>query len=335
MLPPARLLVLTTAACIAAALGGCRARGPEPVLPPEEIVAPAPGDAQPWPRSFTDDLGGQVTLQAPPQRIVSIAPGLTEAIFLLGAGERVVGVTEFCDYPPQAATREVIGGMTNPSVEKIVGLQPDLVVVTRGAPIEVIDSLRTAGLAVIGKSPETVRDVIDDIRDLGQYLGIEEQADRTAGALEQRLEAVVERGRKTFGEAGGPTVLMIIGLEPVFVAGPGSFADDMIALCGGRNVIGAAQGEQVSAWPQYSLERIVQHDPEIIISTLENHEAEEGATLARLRGLTGWRDLQAVKRGRVYDINADLLLRTGPRLLDGLEAVAQVIQARPGEDASV
>lgn len=316
-------------------LTGCPPRGTEPVLPPEEIVdLESPGD-QPWPRTFSDDLGAQVTLDGPPQRIVSIAPGLTEAIFMLGAGDRVVGVTEFCDYPPEAKTREVIGGMTNPSVEKIVSLQPDLVLITRGAPIEVINSLREAGLAVIGKDPKTVREVIDDLRDLGQYLGIEEQAERTATSLEERLEAVVARGREIFGQAGGPRVLMVIGLEPVFVAGPGSFGDDIIRLCGAVNPVGGTEGEQVSAWPQYSLEKIVEQNPDIIISTLQSHEVEVGATLTRLRETPGCRDLKAVEQGRVYDIDADLLLRTGPRLLDGLEATAKVIQVRPGEDASV
>jgi len=320
---------------LAVCLAGCPTREAAPVLPPEEIIDIAPAAGKPWPRTFTDDLGTPVTLAGPPARIVSIAPGLTEAIFMLGAGDRVVGVTEFCNYPPEAAEREVIGGMTNPSVEKIIALSPDLVLVTRGAPIDVVNSLREAGLTVIGKSPETVRAVIEDIRDLGEYLGIEGQAERTAESLEQRLELAVEEGREVFGEAGGPTVLMIIGLEPVFVAGPGSFADDMISLCGGRNVIGAAEDEQVSAWPQYSLEKIVEHDPQIIISTLQSHEVERAATLERLRDLSGWRDLSAVKRGRVYDVDADTVLRTGPRLLDGLEAMSTVIQLRPGEDASV
>ncbi|MCD6361334.1 MAG: ABC transporter substrate-binding protein [Armatimonadetes bacterium] len=202
-------------------------------------------------------------------------------------------------------------------------------------PIEVINALRQAGLAVIGKSPGTLRDVIEDIRDLGRYLGVEERADEIASDMEQRLEAVVQRGRRMFADGEGPDVLMIIGLEPVFVAGPGSFGDDMIRLCGARNVVAEDEGEQVSAWPQYSLERIVEHDPDIIISTLQSHEVGEGVTLQRLRELPGWRDLRAVEQGRVFDVDADLMLRTGPRLLDGLEAMARIIQGPPGGESGI
>lgn len=337
MVPHGRLLVLLSAlGMIAVGMSGCPPRsGIEPALPPEEIVQPGSLNGQPWPRTFTDDLGVGFTLDGPPRRIVSIAPGLTEALFLLGAGDRVVGVTEFCDYPPEARTRAVIGGITNVNLEKVISLQPDLVLITRGVPIAVVNSLRQAGLTVVGKDPKTVRDVLDDLRDLGQYLGMEEEAERVVAGLEARLEAVVAQGKRVFGAAGGPQVLMVIGLEPLFVAGPGSIGDDIIRLCGARNVVQAEAGEQVGAWPQYSLERIVQHNPDIIISTLQHHEVTAGETLARLRQMAGWRELEAVKQGRVYDLDADLLLRAGPRLIDGLEAAARVIQVAPGEDASV
>ena len=305
---------------------GCRDAAP----PATSVIADS-SDQTGWPRVFTDDLGVEITLDMPPQRIVSISPGMTEIIFALGEGDRLVGVTDFCDYPPEAAETERIGGMTNPSIEKIVGLDPDLTLIARGAPIEVVKALRAAGLPVIGKSAATLADVIDQVRDIGEYLGVEEQAAGMADGLERRRSAVSQQAEGLYPDDDGPSVLMIIGLEPVFVAGPGSFVDDMIELCGGRNVVGGEGEEQVSAWPQYSLERIVEHDPEIILSALGGHEMDEGGTLARLRGLAGWSELTAVKRGRVHDIDGDIMLRTGPRLLDGLEDTARLIQSCAGE----
>ncbi|HUS80152.1 MAG TPA: helical backbone metal receptor [Armatimonadota bacterium] len=321
-----RRLALAVAATAAIVLAGCRQQAAPPV-PPEELARPEPAAVSgPWPRTFTDDLGAEVELPAPPQRIVCISPDMTEIIFTLGAGQRLVGADEFSNYPPETAEIEKIGGMTDPSIEKIIGLQPDLVLVVRGVPVEVVESLREAGLKVIGKAPKTISDVIGVIRDVGSYLGLEEVAARAATALDERVERVKQRAHAMFAETPGPRVLMVIGIEPVFAAGPGSYGDDLITLAGGRNVVTEDDGEFVCAWPQYSLERIVEHDPDIIIATLERH-GQEGGTLQTLRGLGGWKDVAAVRNGRVYDLNADELLRSGPRLVDGLEQVAQIIQS--------
>ncbi len=320
---------LGLAMIVAAAMmfvAGCR-----DVAPPVSSGTVSSDGAIDWPRTITDDLGVEITLDGPPRRIVSISPGMTEIIFALGEGDRLVGVTDFCDYPAGAADKERIGGMTNPSIEKVVGLDPDLTLITRGAPIEVVKALRAAGLPVIGKSAATLADVIKLVRDIGGYLDVNAEAERVAEGLQLRLSSVKQQAEGLYPDGDGPSVLMIIGLEPVFVAGPGSFVDDMIELCGGRNVVGGEGEEEVSAWPQYSLERIVEHDPEVILSALSGHEMDEGGTLARLRGLAGWCELTAVKRGRVHDIDGDIMLRTGPRLLDGLEETARLIQSAPAE----
>jgi len=305
---------------------GCRPQATPPV-PPEEIAPPQPTTpAAPWPRTFTDDLGTTVVLAGPPQRIVCISPDMTETVFALGAGKRLVGVDEFSNYPPEVKQIEQIGTITEPSIEKIISLQPDLVLVIRGVPMEVIQTLRDAGLKVIGKAPKTVADMIEAVRDVGSYLGLEEVAARVATSLSERVEQVRKRGHEVFGSTPGPRVLMIIGMDPVFAAGPGSFGDDVITISGGRNIVSEGDGQFVSAWPQYSLERIIEQDPQILIATIGQH-GQEGGTLEMLRGRAGWKDVAAVRSGRVYDLNGDLLLRSGPRLVDGLEGVAQVIQS--------
>ncbi len=319
-----RLCLMLAMATALAGLTGCPRPDLTAEMPPEEFIKPP--DTQQgveWPLTFADDLGAQITLVGPVQRVVSISPGMTEMIFMLGEGERLVGVTDFCDYPPEAAEIQSIGGMSNPSVEKIVGLGPDLVLAARGVPIDIVKALRESGVTVVGKSPDTLAEVIEDVRDIGGYLGVSETADRAASMLTERMEQAVAAATERLGDDEGPSVLMIIGLEPIFVAGPGSFADDMIAMCGGRNVVTGEAGATVGAWTQYSLEKIVEHDPEIIISAIGSHGEDDALTV--LRDAIGWRDLTAVREGRVFDIDADVLLRTGPRMLDGLEAMSEAL----------
>ena len=188
--PPAANILAAVLLMLAAAivLAGCRPQA-TPRVPPEELARPEPAaTAGPWPRTFTDDLGATVELPGPPQRIVCISPDMSEVIFTLGAGERVVGVDEFTNYPPETAGIAKIGGITDPSIEKIIGLQPDLVLVIRGVPMEVVQSLRDGGLKVIGKAPKTVTDVVGMVRDIVSYLGLEEVAARVATSLSERVE---------------------------------------------------------------------------------------------------------------------------------------------------
>lgn len=307
-------------------LGGCRRA--LPLTPPEaEPAAIAP---EGWPRSFTDDLGQTVTLPAPPQRIVSIAPGFTETVFALGEGGRLVGRCDFCYYPEEALQVPSVGGMTTPSIEAIVGLAPDLVLAVRGIPPEVTDSLRGAGLKLIALDPQTVDELIASVRTIGEILGAEDRAEALAEEMEARRDAVGARAEEAFATRSRPSVLFLVGLDPVFAAGPGSFVDDMIRVAGGTNAVAAAGGNP-GPWPQLSLETIIDLDPDIIVGALEGHGEAQDRLLAVLRERTGWRELTAVRDGRVYPVDPDLTVRTGPRIMDGLELLAGIIQG-PAEE---
>lgn len=307
-------------------LAGCRHA--TPVAPPE-VEPPGPAAAG-WPRSFTDDLGQTVTLPAPPRRIVSIAPGFTETIFALGEGARLVGRCDFCYYPKEALDVPSVGGMTTPSIEAIVGLAPDLVLAVRGVPPEVTDSLRGAGLKLIALDPQTVDELIASVRTLGRILGAEDRAEALAEEMEARRDAVAARAEEVFGTRPRPSVLFLVGLDPVFAAGPGSFVDDMIRIAGGVNAVAQADGAP-GPWPQLSLEAIVDLDPDIIVGALEGHGEAQEHLLQVLRERSGWRELSAVRQGRVYPVNPDLTVRTGPRIMDGLELLAEIIQGQVEE----
>lgn len=307
-------------------LGGCR-RAPSDAAAP--VVTPA-SPTEGWPRSFTDDLGQVVTLPAPPRRIVSIAPGFTETIFALGEGQRLVGRSDFCYYPPEALEVPSVGGMTTPSIEAIVGLAPDLVLAVRGVPPEVIESLRSAGVAVIALDPQTVDALIASVRTIGEILGAEERAEALATQMQARRDAVAARAKEVFADRPRPSVLFLVELDPIFAAGPGSFVDDMIRVAGGRNAVAEAGGNP-SPWPQLGLEAILSADPDIIVGALEGHGEEQRDLLARLRARIGWRELSAVRAGRVYPVDPDLTVRTGPRVIEGLELLARIIQGPAAE----
>jgi len=288
-----------------------------------------------WPRTFTDDLGAQVTLERAPERVVSVAPDLTEIIFAIGEGQRLVGVSDFCDYPPEAADKEKVGNLTGPSVETILSLQPDLVLVVRGVSSEVIDSLRAAGIKVVGKDPGSLAEVIEMVREVGRMLGGESAAGKLAGEMAARRRQVEERAAEYVRRQGRPRVLFLISLEPVFVAGPGSFANDLIRLAGGQNVVGEGGEEVNRPWPQYSLEKIVAQDPDLIIAALDGHTEQAGSLAERMSKDPGWQGLKAVQQGRVHEVDPDLFLRVGPRLLDGLEELADIVLSdggRTGEE---
>ena len=286
-------------------LAGCRHA--TPVAPPE-VEPPGPAAAG-WPRSFTDDLGQTVTLPAPPRRIVSIAPGFTETIFALGEGARLVGRCDFCYYPKEALDVPSVGGMTTPSIEAIVGLAPDLGLAVRGVPPEVTDSLRGAGLKLIALDPQTVDELIASVRTLGRILGAEDRAEALAEEMEARRDAVAARAEEVFGTRPRPSVLFLVGLDPVFAAGPGSFVDDMIRIAGGVNAVAQADGAP-GPWPQLSLEAIVDLDPDIIVGHRGHgrQDISSGAPRAQV-------GRNSAVRQACLPVNPDNGAR-GPRIMD-------------------
>ncbi len=303
-------------------VAGC----PRPVEPPpteEPVEDPTLEPA--WPRVFTDALSNEVTLDRPPERIISLSTGITEAIFAMGAGERVVGRIHFSDYPPEVRDVPSVGGLVDPSLEAIVNLEPELVLTERGTPTDVIDAIERVGIPVLAYDPISISEVLSLFREIGRVLGVESDANRLSERLAHRVEEVSDRIFERTIREGRPSLLFVIDLDPVFVAGEEHFVDDMIDTVGAVNAAMLVQGKNSGQWPSLSLEAVISLDPDIVITAIEDDSGEMVEGSAMLAERPGWRELAAVREGRVYSINPDLAVRAGPRLFDAIEQMEEII----------
>jgi iron complex transport system substrate-binding protein len=210
-------------------------------------------------QTVTDELNRSVAIIQNPQRIISLAPNITEMLFALGLGERVVAVTSYCDFPPEAKTKEKIGDTLQPNLERIIALRPDLVVVSTASQVERLTrQLDQLGIPVYATNPRTVRDVLRSIRHLGEATGVVTQAQALATALEERIHRVEVR----VADQPKPRVLFVLQLGPLITVGRDTFINDLITLAGGESI----SGDQSTEYPQFSLETAMARAPEVIIA---------------------------------------------------------------------
>ncbi len=249
----------------------------------------------------------------PPKRIVSLAPQITEILYALDLGDNIVGVTTFCDYPPEAREKPKIGGMSNPSLEAVVSLEPDIVVMTTdGNPKEFQARLETLQIKHYVFTARRISELPDAIRDVGAALGVKERADEFAGELQRTLNGF--RDKKTVAPL---RVLFIVWPEPLVVAGPGTAVDDAIELLGHENI---AAGARLN-YPKYSLEEVLRQAPDAILIGGMGQEDMKKVSVGLLDRL---KNTSAVREGRVYYMG-DGLFRLGPRVVDGIEEMADVL----------
>ncbi len=250
-------------------------------------------------------------VHAAPQRIVSLAPSITENLFALGVGDRVVGVTSWCDYPVEARSKTIIGDAMNLNLEILLSLEPDLVVGDSTLVQSHLESLQGLGIPTFVVGPATVADVQSSLIELGEAVGARDKGEELALAMENRLSELVgsvQRSTKV-------RVFMEIWNEPLMTVGPGSFMDELIVLAGGENIA----GDSPTPWPVFSGELVIERDPEVIILTSFNLEE----ALSR----PAWQVTTALKDGHVYEVNPDLYSRTTPRLLDALAELIGILKA--------
>jgi iron complex transport system substrate-binding protein len=264
---------------------------------------------------FHDALGREVVLAEEPKRIVSLAPNITEILYALKLGDRVVGVTRFSDYPEEAKEKPKLGSYINPNVEKIVALEPDLILATYGGNPEARAlHLERLGLALYVTRPKTIEDVLVMINNIGMITGAEHRAATLVSRLRQRIKTVRDRVLN----AQRPLVFLEISARPLMTVGAGSFHDQMIALAGGKNLAG-----DISArYPQYSLEEVVKRAPDLIlISTMERSGQFEQQKARWMQ----WDSIPAVANNRICFIDSDLIDRASPRIVEGIEEIARLI----------
>ena len=261
-----------------------------------------------------DMQGREIVLAAPPQRIVSLVPSATEMIFALGGEGRLVGRTDFCDYPAAARAKKSVGGMINPSLETIVALKPDLVLVTSsGNREETFQQLTRLRIPVYQVAAERITEVKDVARHLAALTGREAAVAPLLEAIDRRVAAVREAVRPF----ARPRVLYVLWPDPLIVPGRRALVTDLIDIAGGESLTAADADD----YPRYSLEAAVAKSPEIIV--LANHGNKSGPiAIDRWKRLTS---LPAIKTGRIHSVDGNLMHRYGPRVLDGLDQLARAI----------
>jgi iron complex transport system substrate-binding protein len=261
----------------------------------------------------------------PAQRIVSLAPSVTEMLFGLGLGDRIVGATDHCDFPPEAKKIARVGGLGRPNVERLLSLAPDIVIATDFERKDLAEALRRDGIQVLELKIGNFAELFDAERKLGDALGEPQQAARQVHEMQTRLDraaqlyAGVPRDRL-------PRVFIEVWFDPLITAGGRSFLDDVIARAGGVNVAHDLERD----YPTINPEKVVEWNPDVILLCYMT-EAKDAA--AQVAGRIGWGGVKAVRERRIIaDISSDALLRPGPRLVAGVEALAERLHPpQPGE----
>ncbi len=257
----------------------------------------------------TDDAGNTVTLEAPAERVVALAPHIVEMLYAVEAGERLVGVLQGSDYPEAAKQVSRVGSYRGIALEAIMAREPDLVVTWRsGTPRSVVERLKALGVTVYESEPRRLDDVADDLRDLGRLTGHSETARRAAGAFELRLAA----SRQTLSET--PRVFYQLGHNPLTTLGDGHIITQAIRHCGGKPLF----AERSVLVPEVGREALIEARPEVILSAAPSDDWQ--------RAWQGQDWLPAVRDGHLYTLDPDPISRPGPRLVEGVEQVCQALE---------
>jgi iron complex transport system substrate-binding protein len=273
----------------------------------------SPGEQTPTQYVF-DDLGRLVAINGTPQRIISLAPSNTEILFALGLGDRVVGVTDYCNYPPEAQQKEKVMGYSTPNIERIVALNPDLILAGYGNPIDVVYTLEGLGLTVFGIKTTDLDDLLNDIRTVGEITDKEVEAQALTSEMAVGIQTVTNQTEEL--EQRPKVFYLLWGGEdgPLWTAGSGTFENVLIEKAGGVSIC-----QNLTSYTTISIEEVIARDPEIIITSEGSYEWAINAT-GPLAGTN------ASQTDRIFTCDDDLVQRPGPRLVKGLEWFAHFIQ---------
>jgi len=286
------------------ALSGCVESGRDSTQP----------TAEEYPLTIVDSLGRNVTIFKQPERVVSLAPSNTEILFALGLGDKVVGVTEYCNYPLAAQEKEKVGGFSTVSVERVVALEPDLILAA-GIHESIVGDLERLGLTVVVLDSKNVDDILENIILVGKITRQVGVAEELTASMEHRINAITSKVEN----AEGTEVFYVTWHDPLRTVGPGTNIHELIQLAGGSNIAGDARVD----YPIYSLETLIERDPDVII--ISSKHGAGGPTVENIGTLLQDRGISAVRNRRIYEIDADLVVRDGPRVVDGLEEMAKCI----------
>ncbi|MBM3791029.1 MAG: cobalamin-binding protein [Acidobacteria bacterium] len=297
-----RILLLPAACCILA-LAACSGQARRNSPPPEHT----PGTA-----THVDGIGRRVTLPAQPRRIVSLAPSVTEVLFLLDLGDRVIGLTTHCDWPEAAAAKPRIGTLLSPDYERIIAAGPDLIIAsTAGNDRSAVLKLHDLGLPLFVTAPRSVDAIFETVRAISRITGCPERGDELTADMGRRLERI----RAALDGLPARRAFFITWFDPLLAPGRRTFENDVLRRA---HVISISAGSE-EFYPRYSLEQVLAQDPEVILTV-----GHPGHPLPDLRHLPGWERLAAVRSGRVY-VLSDVLQHPSPRFIDGVEELARTL----------
>jgi iron complex transport system substrate-binding protein len=291
---------------------------------------------------MTDNYRAVANLTVHPKRIVSLSPSNTEILFAVGAGPKVVGVTDYCNYPHELKARieaeelTRVGGYWNPSIETIMALKPDLVLVSTAKctvktneckincsrrcelTIKVAAQLRRLGLNVLTLGPHSMNDVLDNILLVGNATGNAAEASKFVENLRQRIDTIVKKSKAS---PLRPKVYFEVWNDPYMSVSSGTWIGDLINLAGGANIFGKA----VSEWPIIDAEDIIQRNPDIIAFPVIPGVPRFWGSFENVKKRSGWEHIKAVRNGNLYEIPRDYISRPGPRLVEALEMLEKII----------
>lgn len=275
--------------------------------------------AQEFPVTITDSLDEEVKLEEKPTKIISISPNMTEILFAVGAGENVVGVTKFADYPQEATEVDKIGSITEPNIEKIINMEPDVVIASSVNKKETIERLRELDVKVAGFEANSVDKAIENIKTVAKLTGNQDKGEKIVAEMYIKIGEITNLVEEHLENNDKRKVFYEIWNDPLYTAGKNNFIDDLINMAGGINIGRLAEGQ----WPQYNLEKLLVEDPEVYIST--PHSASREVSKEKIKNRDQYQSISAIKNDRVYVINQDILNRASPRLVKGLTLMTKAI----------
>lgn len=273
-----------------------------------------------YPMTIRDQFNRGITIVKRPTRLISTSPANTEILYALGLAERIVGVTSWCDYPPEVNKKERIGNLIPLNQEKILSLRPDLIIASDINGRQSVENLEELGVTVIAVNPTSIGNSLKALTLLGKITGEERKAQDLVIEIQDcinRLEKRKKANRTAGGKQKRLKVLVIVGGrlkgEPLWTAGPGTFLHEAIILTGGSNI---AQGIGMR-WGQMSLESVLHHNPDLIITELDSNKFFQDKI---------WAEVAAVRKEQVYTIDINLFSRPGPRLVNALEELMGIME---------
>ncbi|TJX67606.1 cobalamin-binding protein [Soehngenia saccharolytica] len=297
------LYLLLALLLIVGSISGCSSNKSPVEQNPEEVTESI---------EITDDFGKVITLEKPAEKIVSLAPSHTEILFAIGAGEKVVGVTTADDYPEEVKSIEKVGGFDGWNLEMILALEPDLVLNYGQGNEEDNKRLEEAGIVVASFMPETIEEVFTTIEKIGVLTGCSDKASEVVSDMKSERDGIVAKVK----DLGTKRVFYEVYNDPLMTAGPGSFIDELINLAGGENIAKDAD----SPYPQYDVEKLIEKNPEVYL--IPN---DSTTTLETLKARPGFENIDAIKNSQVYLLDANIVSRPGPRIIQGLTEIAKAI----------